>query len=457
MRAILARADQEERSFQAIAKEWGEHVDGAWDGNIHNGVAVIPVSGVLMRQLSFFGLLSGSSAYELLVKDIHTALKNPKVKAIILDIDSPGGEVTGVAELAGAIRKMSAEKPIVAYGTGTIASAAYWIASACQRVVISSTSSVGSIGCMATILDYSTAIERAGVKEYRFISSQSPLKNAEPGTDEGNAAIQSDVDAIASIFIQDVANFRQVSVERVASDFGKGGCFVGQAAVDAGLADAVGNLEDLIAELGNDQPTNAVTAPPAVSGGKEMGILRAKSKTSKLSAKARAAEEDQNLEDEDIVDAEGEEDETVAEGEEDNIDAEGEEDDQMCEDDELAEGEEDDLEAEDEEPKPASKKATGERARIAAILNSKAARGRGKQAKHLAFNTNLSAKTAIAILQTAPVAAPTKAAKGNGFDARMRVQGNPKLGVGSAPVKRSAADEAAAMILNSAKHLGIAK
>ena len=189
-----------------------------------------------------------------------------------------------------------------------------------------------------------------------------------------------------------------------------------------------------------------------------MGILRAKAaqKTSKLSAKAKATDEEQYVEDEDLV-TEGE-DEELAEGEEDNIDAEGEEDDQMCEEDELAEGEEDDLEAEDEEPKPASKKASAEKTRIAAILNSKAARGRGKQAKHLAFNTNLSAKTAIAILQTAPVATPaTKSAKGNGFDARMRAQGNPKLGVGSAAAKKSASDEAAAFILNAAKSLVVTK
>ncbi len=127
-----------------------------------------------MRQWSFWSWFSGSSAYELLIKDIATAVADPAVKAIVLDIDSPGGEVTGVDELATAIRSMNAEKPIVAYGTGTVASAAYWIAAACDQVVISKTSAVGSIGCMATILDYSAAREAAGVKEYRFISSQSP-------------------------------------------------------------------------------------------------------------------------------------------------------------------------------------------------------------------------------------------------------------------------------------------
>ncbi|MCZ7885390.1 hypothetical protein [Agrobacterium salinitolerans] len=71
MRAILARADEEERSFHAIAREYGDPIDGAWSGEIQNGVAVIPVSGVLMRQLSFWGWFSGSSTYEVLIKDIQ--------------------------------------------------------------------------------------------------------------------------------------------------------------------------------------------------------------------------------------------------------------------------------------------------------------------------------------------------------------------------------------------------
>jgi len=242
MRAILARADEEERSFHAIAREYGDPIDGAWSGEIQNGVAVIPVNGVLMRQMSFWGWFSGSSSYEVLIKDIHAAVTNPEVKSVILDIDSPGGEVTGCAELADAIRSMSAEKYIVAYATGSACSAAYWIASACDRIVVSASSSLGSIGCMATIMDYSGVYERNGIKEYRFISSQSPMKNADPGTEAGDKAIQSTVDALAEVFVSAVADFRRVSRADVLSKFGKGGTFVGQAAVDAGLADAVGSL-----------------------------------------------------------------------------------------------------------------------------------------------------------------------------------------------------------------------
>lgn len=444
MRAILARADEEERSFHAIAREYGDPIDGAWSGEIQNGVAVIPVNGVLMRQLSFWGWFSGSSAYEVLIKDIHAAVTNPAVTAVILDIDSPGGEVTGCAELADAIRSMSDEKSIVAYATGSACSAAYWIASACERIVVSASSSLGSIGCMATIMDYSAAYERSGIKEYRFISSQSPMKNADPGTEAGDASIQSTVDALAEVFVSAVADFRRVSRADVISKFGQGGTFVGQAAVDAGLADAVGSLEGLISELANKDSTAPVV--PAATGDKSMGLLkRATAASLKIKAKAKAEEEDQEAEDE--------EEDTSAEDQDENTSAEGDEEDTSAEDDDPEAEDEEDTEAEEEE-KPQAK---GEKARIAAILGHAEAKGRRKLAEHIALGTNMSVKAAAAMLRAAPKSQPSTSAKGNGFDARMRAQGNPKIGtaIGGAGKKNPDA-EAAAAVVATAKMLGIA-
>lgn len=442
MRAILARADEEERSFHAIAREYGDPIDGAWSGEIQNGVAVIPVNGVLMRQMSFWGWFSGSSAYEVLIKDIHAAVTNPAVKAVILDIDSPGGEVTGCAELADAIRSMSAEKSIVAYATGAACSAAYWIASACDRIVVSASSSLGSIGCMATIMDYSAAYERSGIKEYRFISSLSPMKNADPGTEAGDQAIQSTVDALAEVFVSAVADFRRVSRADVLSKFGKGGTFVGQAAVDARLADAVGSLEGLISELANKDST----AVPSATGDKSMGLLkRATAASLKIKAKAKAEEEDQE--------AEEDEEDTSAEDEDENTSAEGDEEDTSAEDEDPEAEDEEDPEAEEEE-KPQAK---GEKARISAILNHPAAKGRRKLAEHIALGTNMSVKAAATMLRAAPKSQPSTSAKGNSFDARMRAQGNPKIGAAAGGAGKKNPDaEAAAAVVATAKMLGIA-
>lgn len=444
MRAILARADEEERSFHAIAREYGDPIDGAWSGEIQNGVAVIPVNGVLMRQMSFWGWFSGSSSYEVLIKDIHAAVTNPEVKSVILDIDSPGGEVTGCAELADAIRSMSAEKSIIAYATGSACSAAYWIASACDRIVVSASSSLGSIGCMATIMDYSAAYERNGVKEYRFISSQSPMKNADPGTDAGDKAIQTTVDALAEVFISAVADFRRVSRADVLAKFGKGGTFVGQAAVDAGLADAVGSLEGLISELANKDSTAPVL--PAATGDESMGLLkRATAASLKIKAKAKAEEEDQEAEDE--------EEDTSAEDQDEDTSAEGDEEDTSAEDEDPEAEDEEDPDAEEEE-KPQAK---GEKARISAILNHPAAKGRRKLAEHIALGTSMSVKAAASMLRAAPKAQPSTAAKGNGFDARMRAQGNPKIGTAAGGAGKKNPDaEAAAAVVATAKMLGIA-
>jgi ClpP class serine protease len=99
---------------------------------------------------------------------------------------------------------------------------------------------------MATI---SKKDEPKGEKSYQFISSQSPMKNADPGTDEGAKAIQARVDALAQVFIETVARNRGVDTETALNNFGKGGIFVGKEAVKAGLADAVGSFESVLAEM----------------------------------------------------------------------------------------------------------------------------------------------------------------------------------------------------------------
>lgn len=465
LRSLLVSAAAQETSVTAIAKQWGESLDGAHTAEVHDGVAVIPVSGPLMRHMDFWSWLFGGSAYEMLAKEISAAVANSNVRAVVLDVDSPGGEVTGCGELAEMIFRMRGEKPIIAYATGTCASAAYWLASACDEIFVSSTSAVGSIGCVASIRDYRLAEEKFGVREFEFVSSVSPAKRSDPATDEGAARIQAQVDALGQVFVEAVAKNRAVSNTDVLKQYGQGDVFVGAAAVEAGLADGIGTLEDIIAEFGNQ------SAPEAVALGENDMLVRGaialtkavKTKAStknsaKISAKAKAKAEDteEELEDEDEV-AEDEQDDTVAEdGDEDDTAAEGDDEDVDAEDDDEdvdAEDDEDETAEDDEDDKPVAK-ASGERGRIAAILNSAHAKGRGTLAKHLALSTGLSAKAAVGILKASPKAsAKASAKKGNSFDAAMRAQGNPKLGTGKAT---ATADEGAARITAAAKLIGLA-
>lgn len=213
---------------------------------VRNGVAVLDAIGPLTKRGNLFTAMSGATSYEILRADLATSLDDPKVKAILLNVDSPGGEASGTGELAQAIFEARGRKPIVAYVGGTGASAAYWIASAADRVVVDPSAILGSIGVQVAA---SVREPKAGEKHYRFVSTQSPDKNAEIGTEVGDKQIQEMIDAMAAVFVGAVARNRGVATETVLSDFGKGGTFVGQMAVKAGLADSVGTFEGVLAEL----------------------------------------------------------------------------------------------------------------------------------------------------------------------------------------------------------------
>jgi len=174
------------------------------------------------------------------------------VKAAILNIDSGGGDASGAGELASMIKAFAAEKPIVAYVNGMGASAAYWLASAADEIVVDATAVLGSIGVRVGLAKRE---DPKGSTTFEFVSSQSPMKGADPATKEGAAHLQGIVDAMGQVFVEAVAANRGKSVATVLSDFGKGGMFVGQGAVKAGLADRVGTFEGVLAELSAARPS----------------------------------------------------------------------------------------------------------------------------------------------------------------------------------------------------------
>lgn len=215
------------------------------------GVAVIPVDGVIAKRMNLFTQISGGVSTELLARDFRAALDDPTVTAIVLSIDSPGGSVDGTADLAELIYKTRGEKPVFAFTDGMMCSAAYWIGSAAEKVFISNnTTAVGSIGVVATHTDVSKLEEKTGVKttevyagRYKRIASQyAPL------TDEGRQSIQERVDYIYSVFVSAVSEHRGVS-EREALEMADGKIFSGKQAIEAGLVDGVSTLDALIASL----------------------------------------------------------------------------------------------------------------------------------------------------------------------------------------------------------------
>jgi signal peptide peptidase SppA len=251
-------AEAKERALQARD---GAPLENARAVTMRDGVAVIPVYGPLFRHASMLTALSGATSYADVRKDLQRAIDDPSVKAILLDVNSPGGEVDGCGELADAIYAARSVKPVEAYVGGMGASAAYWLGSAASRITCSESALLGSIGVRSAVVDTSESEKQQGVRTVEIISSQSPGKRDRPVDDAVVARAQQVVDDLAAVFIGAVARHRGVTTQAVEERFGQGGVMVGARAIAAGLADEVGNLESVIARLsGRDQAAAPLAA-----------------------------------------------------------------------------------------------------------------------------------------------------------------------------------------------------
>jgi signal peptide peptidase SppA len=275
LHTILEIAARENESPQAVAAKLGRNLQNTYSVTERDGVAIIPVTGPLFRYANLFTMISGASSYELIARDFTAALENPQIKGIILDIDSPGGEVNGVSELSNMVFAARGKKPVVAYASGDAASGAYWIASAADEIVVSETSALGSIGVVGMYQGKSGKSAEA----VEIVSSQSPHKRLDPTTDDGRSRLQIRIDSMADVFIETIARNRNVSAENVQNHYGGGDVMIGAKAVSAGLADRVGSLEGLVAELSSPKKSphtegffNAQNQPPSTQEKKPMDI-----------------------------------------------------------------------------------------------------------------------------------------------------------------------------------------
>lgn len=217
---------------------------------VHDGVAVISMSGVIGPKANFFMEISGGTSAQLLRNEILAAAEDPKVQSGILYGDTPGGSVLGIAEGAAAWRAFAEKKPAVTYSDGTLASAGYWWGSAASKVFISGPMvHVGSIGVRSEHIDTSMADAARGVK--RTIIKAGAYKAAGDGPLDPKTLEyrQAQVDYLYSLFVDAVASHRGVDVETVLKNMADGRVFLGQQAIDAGLVDGFASLEDLIDQM----------------------------------------------------------------------------------------------------------------------------------------------------------------------------------------------------------------
>jgi signal peptide peptidase SppA len=222
-------------------------------------VAVIPVYGVLAQRgnLLMDACGPGASSTEVLGQAIDAALADPSVRSIVLDVDSPGGSVYGIQELADAIFAARQQKPIAAVANAQASSAAYWLASAAHEIYVTPSGEVGSIGVYGTHVDTSKADEAAGKATTVISAGKFKAEGLGPLTDEARAHLQSRIDAYYTTFVKAVAKHRGVGVDAVRSGFGEGRTVGAQAALDAGMVDGVATLADVISKYARRTPETA--------------------------------------------------------------------------------------------------------------------------------------------------------------------------------------------------------
>jgi signal peptide peptidase SppA len=202
-------------------------------------VALIEISGTLVQKLGSLRGYSGLTGYDGIRQNLFAAIDDPKVDAIALNIDSPGGEVAGCFDLVDTIYGLRGGKPIWAILDESAYSAAYAIASAADKIYVPRTGGVGSIGVIAAHVDMSEALTAAGIK-VTFITygDYKADGHAElPLSDEAQARFQADINAMGELFVETVARNRNISAATVRGT--KAACFMGAAGVALGLADEV--------------------------------------------------------------------------------------------------------------------------------------------------------------------------------------------------------------------------
>lgn len=230
-----------------------ESVRSSGESRREKTIGLLPVHGVLEARPTWLGSLFGMSSYESLGRSFDALVADDSVKAIVLDCMSPGGMVYGCPELADKIFQARGTKPIIAVANPMAASGAYWLAAAADRLVVTPSGDVGSVGVIWEHVDFSQADEKAGVKVTVIRSQGSPYKAegnpTEPLTDEARKNMQARADAIYKQFVGDLARFRGISTEEVQANYGQGRLVDSKLAIKSGMADRIDTLQGVVSKL----------------------------------------------------------------------------------------------------------------------------------------------------------------------------------------------------------------
>lgn len=262
-----------------------------------DGIAVISVDGVIAFRMNMFETFSGGTSTEIIGKRVRKAANNPHVKAILLDVDSPGGTVGGLCDLSEEIRLATKVKPVVCWTGRQMCSGAYWLGSASSEIICAQDAAVGSMGVAFVHHDKSVKDTQEGIK--RTILSAGKYKrianDAEPLSEEGQAYLQAQIDDYFTIFVDDVAANRGMSVEDVLEKLADGSVHIGEKALKRGFVHRVGGKALAferalaLAENFNQEATHMPTGKDSAGGtearGGDSGALEISDLTAEVLAK----------------------------------------------------------------------------------------------------------------------------------------------------------------------------
>lgn len=261
--------DDKQRDEQGRVKtdEWGDAKRNPYR-TTDAGVGIVTITGSLVNRGAWVGASSGLTSYEGVKHQIQSAVEDPAVRSLILDLHSPGGEAVGAFETAAVVRAAAAKKPVTALVNGMAASAAYAIASGATEIVTTETGVSGSIGVVLLHADYSRRLDQQGVTPTLIFAGEHKVDGNpfEPLSDAVRADLQAEVDAFYAQFLRTVAAGRGARLTEAMARATGARTLIGAEAVSAGLADRVATFEEVLAELSASPGASGRLSSPTPKG-----------------------------------------------------------------------------------------------------------------------------------------------------------------------------------------------
>jgi ClpP class serine protease len=217
---------------------------------VRDGVAIVPIHGTLVSRTGGMDAESGLTSYQTIRAALDRAAADPQARSILLDLDTPGGEVAGLAALAERIERISEFKPIDAIANDGAYSAGYWLASSARRIYVTRTGGAGSVGVVLAHIDMTAADEMRGLRWTYIYAGERKIdfQPHVPLSDEARAAGQREVDRLYGLFVDHVARRRRMEPDAVRAT--QAATYHGEDAVGIGFATTVvTSLDDAISRI----------------------------------------------------------------------------------------------------------------------------------------------------------------------------------------------------------------